>query len=100
MVGTNTTTDYRQLSQYSELIGGTVGTFRGSDGSLRMPMVPAWAPPMAIVTLPVEPNGHKLGPGALQHGQKDASGTGYFDVTNAYGSTCTKYKKTKCGGNK
>ena len=46
MVGTNTTTDYRQLSQYSELIGGTVGTFRGPDGSLRPPQLPAWAPPI------------------------------------------------------
>lgn len=97
MVGTNTMTEYRQLSQYSALLGGTVG---GQDGSFRSPPIPAWAPSMAIITLPVEPNGHKLGPGALQHDQKDASGTGYFNVMNAYGSKCTGYKKAKCGGQK
>ena len=93
MVSTNKITGYRSLSQYSGLLGGTTGTLISHT-------IPKRQPSMAIVTLPDDRNGHKLELGALQHNQKDLSGAGYFNVSNAYGSKCTGYRKAKCGGQK
>jgi len=86
--------NYRDLNQYYGLIPGTVGTFRGPDGSLRSPPVPAFAPPMALQTVPVYSNVIDL-----QQGQRgsELSG-GHFTVENAYSTRCTTFQQKQCDG--
>jgi len=86
--------NYRDLNQYYGLIPGTVGTVRGPDGSLRSPPVPAFAPPMALQTVPVYSNVIDL-----QQGQRgsELSG-GHFTVENAYSTRCTTFQQKQCDG--
>jgi hypothetical protein len=93
--------DYRQLDQYYGLIPGTVGTVRGVDGSLRSPAIPAFAPSMAVQTVPNYSKPSYIGtPSDLQHGlpASDLS-RGHFSVENAYSGECTTFQKRSCDGN-
>ena len=91
---------YRQLDQYSELIPGTAGTFRGLDGSLRRPAMPAFAPSMAVQTVPNYTNPSYIGTVSdLQHGlPADELSTGHFSVDAAYSQECPTFQKRTCAG--
>lgn len=91
---------YRQLDQYYGLIPGTAGTCRGADGSLRSPAIPAFAPSMAVQTVPNYSKPSYIGtPSDLQHGlrQADLSG-GHFSVDAAYSGECPTFQKRLCAG--
>ena len=98
---TRSSNEYRHLDQYYGLIPGTVGTVRGSDGQLQSPPVPAFAPAMAIQTVPNYSKSTCMGtPNALQHctAPNDMQ-NGHFTVDHAYPKDCTTFQKRSCDGN-
>lgn len=93
-------TTYRHLDQYYGLIPGTCGTVRGPDGELKSPPVPAFAPPMAMQTVPDYSKPAYIGtPRDLQHGLAASEmQTGHFTVENAYSKDCTTFQMRPCAG--